>query len=668
MPAAMTTFRSLTADEVETITAQGCTADDWSAVEVADGFLADRVRRVHFAGRVKVGDLSGEVRSVTGLTKPAGIYAAHLVDCMIGNGVRIANVGVHIAHYEVGDGCCIEDVGTMETRPQASFGNGVEVEVLNEAGGREVILFNDLDAQVANLMCLHRHRPKLIARLTAMAQAAVEQVRSDTGRIGSATRMASVGKMIDVNVGEYAVIDGAASLVNGTVLSRQDAPTTIGAEVEADDFIVAESSRVDGGAVLSKSYVGQACRIGKQFSAEGSLFFANCEGFHGETCSVFAGPYTVTHHKSTLLIAGYFSFYNAGSGTNQSNHMYKLGPVHEGKLQRGCKTGSFSYIMWPCNVGPFSVVLGKHTRSFDTSDFPFSHIEATAAGRSMIVPGLNLMTVGTVRDGAKWPQRDGRKGALRRDRISFDVLSPLTVGRMIRGSAELKQLQETTDRDVETVGVGGAEMKRVLLRTSQKYYRTGIEMYLYERVVAHVEAALADGATTLAYALVEEPEAVAGTDWLDVGGQLMPRRRLDDLCAAVENGDVADFSALAARLDAIDQARVDDEWAWVKEAYRQVFEVDLDTATVEDLQRVADSLLAVRSKMLNLVQIDAQKEFEKYARTGFGQGGSAEDADHDFEAVRGRYEENSFVRQLSDEIAALTARVASFKENVAKLT
>ena len=60
----------------------------------------------------------------------------------------------------------------------------------------------------------------------------------------------------------------------------------------------------------------------KHYSAEHSVFFANSQGFNGEACSIFAGPYTVTHHKSTLLIAGMFSFMNAGSGSNQSNHMY----------------------------------------------------------------------------------------------------------------------------------------------------------------------------------------------------------------------------------------------------------------------------------------------------------------------------------------------------------
>ena len=66
---------------------------------------------------------------------------------------------------------------------------------------------------------------------------------------------------------------------------------------------------------------------------------------------MFAGPYTVSHHRATLLIAGYFSFFNAGSGANQSNHMYKSGPVHQGVHLRGCKFGSDAYVLLPASTG-----------------------------------------------------------------------------------------------------------------------------------------------------------------------------------------------------------------------------------------------------------------------------------------------------------------------------
>jgi hypothetical protein len=419
--------------------------------------------------------------------------------------------------------------------------------------------------------------------------------------------------------------------------------------------------------VISKTFIGQGCQIGKQFSSEGSLFFANCEGFHGEACSIFAGPYTVSHHKSSLLIAGLFSFYNAGSGTNQSNHMYKLGPVHEGKLERGCKTGSFSYLMWPCRVGPFSVVLGKHTRTFDTADFPFSLLEATPEGRCRMVPGLNLVTVGTVRDGAKWPSRDRRKGSLKRDRITFDVLSPLTVGRMIRGSARLEALHKSTDRSVDTVGLNGVDVQRVLLRTGQKFYRTGIHLYLLDQVIMHLEQALAGGIASPPAALASESESVFSEDWVDVGGQLMPRNRLEGLCARIESGELADLPAINSALDSILSAYDRDQWVWVKWAFQKVFDIDLDVAERDQLAKTADRWLETRTRFLKQILTDATKEFGSMARTGFAHLAAPEEADADFTAVRGDYESNKFVKQMQDEIDSLAPRVDRLKRAMDKL-
>ena len=666
-------YRPLTGDEIKTLTAQSCSSDDWPSVQVAKGFSPLRVCGVHFAGEVRLGANQGHVASSAGVKKPCGLFNAYLSNCTVGDGVRIANVGVHVANYNIGRGVCIENAGTIETGPAATFGNGVEIEPLNEGGGREVVLFDRLDSQFAHLLCVHRYRPKLIERLRTIAEAEAAKVRAGRGTIGPGASIRNVQRIADVNVAACAVIDGATLLANGTVLSSEQAPTLIGSDVQAEDFIVGEGSEVTGGAILSKSFIGQGCRIGKQFSSEGSLFFANCEAFHGEACSVFAGPYTVTHHKSTLLIAGLFSFYNAGSGTNQSNHLYKLGPVHEGKLERGCKTGSQSYMMWPCRVGPFSVVLGKHTRTFDTADFPFSYIEATPEGRPLMTPGFNFTTVGTVRDGAKWPVRDRRKGSLKRDRISFDVFSPLTVGRMLAGSARMKELLEKTDRAVNTVTIGGADVKRVLLRTGQKFYRSAIRIYLLDKVFARAERAFGQQGASLGLDLwsadltvmAQSETAVFSEQWVDLGGQMMPRGRLDGLCAAIEAGAVAGLDALGAELDKIHAAYAEDEWAWVRWAYGRVFETNLDDAGPEDVAAIADELLRTRRKFFNLVLNDASKEFGEVIRTGFGQDGTAEDAAADFAAVRGEFETNEFVRQINAEIAALSGRVERFKQAVA---
>jgi hypothetical protein len=255
---------------------------------------------------------------------------------------------------------------------------------------------------------------------------------------------------------------------------------------------------------------------------------------------------------------------------------------------------------------------------------------------------------------------------VKRDRIVFDVFSPYTAGKMIVGAARMKELQEKTDRAVQTVTVNGAGVKRVLLRTGQKFYRSAIDMYLLDKVLARVEAALDSGAAPWGQALDQSPSAVFSRDWIDIGGQLMPRQRLDDLCAAVEAGGIRDLDALNAEFDKILAAYAEDEWAWVRWAHRQVFGAEPADLTAEQLASAADELAAARGKFLNLVLNDAAKEFSDAIRTGFGQDGEAADVATDFAAVRGELETNKFVKQMRADIAAVEDRVKRFKQAVLK--
>jgi hypothetical protein len=661
-------YRPLTDSEIQQLRGSGCTSDteDWSNVRVSPQFDARRVRDVDFVGPIRIGALGNGPEREHAAAGPAEIRRARLVDCRLGDRVRVVNVGRTLQGYDIEDGACVEDVGLMTSGPEANFGLGTAVQVVNEAGGREVLLFDELSAQFAWLMCFCRYRPGLVEALRDIAGRSVRAIRHARGVVGAGAYVASVPAIIDVRIGPHARVEGAASLANGSILSHADAPTRVGSGVQARDFLVAEGASVQEGALIAASYVGQGCQVGRQFSADHCLLFANCEAFHGESCSALWGPYTVSHHKSSLLIAGLFSFFNAGSGTNQSNHMYKLGPVHEGKLARGCKTGSSAYLLWPCHVGPFSVILGKHPRGFDTSDLPFSHLDVGDDGRTYLIPGVNLTTVGTVRDQAKWSRRDRRAGC-QRDLITRDVVSPYTVGGMLRGLRLLEECQQRTPRSVDTVALQGVMIKRVFLRTGQKYYRRAVGMYLAERIVERIRTRAAAGSGTLRDALAVDQAAVYSRQWRDVGGLLMPADRLETLCRAIERNEIDDAENFQAAVEATAQAHDEDEWVWVRQTYRDFAGLDLDHASPGQLEQIAESYLASRREFLELILLDAQKEFDPQSYLGFGVDGSPEQAAADFQAVRGDYEGNAFVRDVRQQIDALAAQVAECKEMLSQL-
>ena len=87
----------------------------------------------------------------------------------MGNNVLIENIPNYIANYRIGENCFIQNANLIVTEGRSSFGNGTLVAVLNETGGREVPIFNELSAHLAYIIALYRHFPVLTERLKALS-------------------------------------------------------------------------------------------------------------------------------------------------------------------------------------------------------------------------------------------------------------------------------------------------------------------------------------------------------------------------------------------------------------------------------------------------------------------------------------------------------------------
>ncbi len=653
----------VTPSQIKKLSQQGCTAQNWKSVTLSPQCDLSRFRNVAFIGKVTVGKNDGSL-SVAGTEMPCGIYNAVIANCTIEDDVRIANIGSTIANYLIDKNALIENVASIVTGADATFGNGVELDVVNEGGGRGTKIINELTAQTAYVQAMAKHNDAFTRNLSTIIEKKAKSY-SGPGHVGTHARIVHCGAITNVNIGAHAYVHGAQSLENGTVNSCIEHPTEIGEAVQAKSFILAEGARVDSGAILDKVYVGQAVKIGKQFSAENSLFFANCEGFHGEAVSLFAGPYTVTHHKSTLLIAGIFSFYNAGSGTNQSNHMYKLGPVHQGVFERGCKTGSFSYVLLEGHIGAFSVVIGKHFTNIDTPNLPFSYIQE-GEGISKIIPGMNLFSVGTVRDGEKWPKRDNRKAPVKRDLIIFDVFSPYTVEKMRRGRDELIALSESTPKDKAYVTYGGLQLNRLLLRKGAKYYSMAIARYLNDKACARITEALEkSGDWNSATSLLEPQSRLKKSDeWTDVSGLLTPRERLAALEEKVAAGSCGSYDDLLKEFQSMYDNYRSDEWQYVYDTFLKEYNIRLDAITKEQALSAIEEWQKAATSLHSMILEDSKREFGPFAKIGYGIDQSDEAMECDFTAVRGSSETNSVVQKLVKEGNEIQQRYTQFKNKL----
>lgn len=150
----MDTYRKLTDNEIETLTRQRCTASDWSGIEVSEDFSAEHICYTRFSGRIRLGAFRKEFDLPGGMKKHSGLYHATLHNVTVGDDCCIENVKNYIANYDIGPRTFIENVDIILVDGVSSFGNGVEVSVLNETGGREVMIHDRLSAQQAYVMAL----------------------------------------------------------------------------------------------------------------------------------------------------------------------------------------------------------------------------------------------------------------------------------------------------------------------------------------------------------------------------------------------------------------------------------------------------------------------------------------------------------------------------------
>lgn len=639
-------YRPLYDEEIGQLVHQGCSSTDWSLVQVSPDFIPDNIQNSRFTGHIRLNSFTHFVKLVGGITFNTGIYNCWLHNCEVGKNALIHNVRSYIANYRIGEGVIIHNVTTMAVDGETYFGNGTRVEAINEGGGREIPIYDHLSAHVAYMMALYRHRPRLVSALVAMVGNYSEYVKSDIGEIGAHSRIINCNTILNVKVGPGTVIDGAKKLKNGSINSTFEAPVIIGEGVIMDDFIVCSGTKITDATLISRCFVGQGCILDKHYSAVNSLFFANCQGFHGEACSIFAGPYTVTHHKSTLLIAGMYSFLNAGSGSNQSNHLYKLGPIHQGIMERGAKTTSDSYILWPSRVGAFSLVMGRHYKHSDTTDFPFSYI-IESRDESILVPGINLKSIGTVRDSQKWPRRDNRKDSNLLDLINFNLLSPYTIQKMINGREKLLELRNSSGESASVYSFGKMVIEKKALDRGIILYEMAIWKFLGNSLITRLQGRNYQTSSEIREVLKADTSLGKGY-WVDLSGLICPFEALDNLMKSIESGEIASLDEVNSALISLHKNYYNYEWTWAMDVLERFTGKSIDEFTAADVISVVEKWKKSVLEIDNLLYEDARKEFSLTKMTGFGVDGQDGERELDFVQVRGGFENNDTVKAIKN--------------------
>ena len=593
----MNDYRPLTSEEIEVLKSNDCWAEDWTSVNVSENFKPNFMHRVMLYGEVNIGGFDKNVEVSQGFVKHSGINNATLRNVTIGDDCLIENVGNFINNYTIGDDCYISNISTMETTEGATYGEGNLVSVLNEVGEGNVILFSDLNSQLAAFMVKHFSDKELKEKIRQLIKSDIDTKMPERGQIGNNVKIINTKEITNCVINDFCEVNGASRLSDCTLLGSAHGNVYVGTGVIAENSIIAEGASVINSVKIQDCFVGEACQLSNGFTASTSIFFANSYMSNGEACAAFCGPFTASHHKSSLLIGGMFSFYNAGSATNFSNHAYKMGPMHWGILERGSKTASGAYLLMPATLGSFSVCFGKLMHHPNTRNLPFAYLIADG-DKMFLIPGRNITTVGLYRDIKKWPKRDMRALENRKSIVNFDWLSPYSVGEVLKGKKILENLRDVTGDNVSQYLYHEYIIPASSLHKGIKYYDIALRIYM---------------GAVLKRVLKRDPMLTPPTtqiglgDWDDLSGLLLPNTEEERIITDLQEGTINTIQQLLERFEEINANYREYQWAWT---YQMVCDYyDIDEITLEDANRIHEDYIKARRQWIAEIRKDAEKEF-----------------------------------------------------------
>ena len=593
----MREYRQLTQEEINVLESNSCWAEDWNRVKVDEDFRPYNFHRVVLYGDIRLGKFEKMVEVAKGFEKHSGINDATLRNVTVGDNCLIEKVGNFINNYTIGDDCYISNISTMETTEGASFGEGHLISVLNEMGDGNVVLFHDLNSQLAAFMVKYFKDKQLKDCLTRLINEEIRFTQPERGTIGNGVKIINSKEITNTVIKEDCEINGAARLSDCTILSSKDDSVYIGTGVICENSIISNGCSITNSVKMQDCFVGEACQITNGFTAEASVFFANSYMANGEACAAFCGPFSASHHKSSLLIGGEFSFYNAGSNTNFSNHAYKMGPMHYGVLERGSKTASGAYVLMPAKIGAFSVCFGKLMNHPDMRCLPFAYL--LAYGETMyIVPGRNITTVGLYRDIKKWPKRDKRAASSRKSIINFDWLSPFTVGEIVEGKKILENLRQAGGKNVSSYNFQEYIINASSLKKGIKYYDIALRIYMGAVLKRAVKGNW----------LGKPTSNVGEGTWNDLSGLLLPASEEQRLLDDIKNGTIESIHEVLERFNDINAHYREYQWVWTYKLIMDYYGVDELNDQV--MQHIREDYVRARRAWIAEIRKDAQKEFD----------------------------------------------------------
>ena len=690
-------YRQLSAYEIEMLVRNGNTSDNWNNLLVSNAFNAELVKNCKFYGLVRIGKLEPFCLGFSDLKAPVGLYNSTIISCDFGDNVVIDNVH-YLSHYIIGSEAMITNVNELVTTNHAKFGNGIIkegesedvriwMELCNENTGRRVMPFNGMLAGDAFLWSRYRNDKILQEKFKLFTEQKFDNRRGYYGKIGDRTVIKNCKIIKDVWVGTDAYFKGANKLKNLTVNSGPEGRTQIGEGcemvngilgfgcrafygVKAVRFIMASHSQLKYGARLINSYLGHNATI------------SCCEVLN----SLIFPAHEQHHNNSFLCAALVMGQSNIAAGATIGSNHNSRGADGEVIMGRGFWPGLCVSLKHNSRFASFNILTkGDYPAELDIP-FPFSLVSNDITkDRLTIMPGYwflyNMYALS--RNAWKYVDRDKRTEKIQH--IEYDFLAPDTINEIFTaihlmethtGTAYANAGKKSEPfNDANSAGryllksgnkivneleilaenVENSKRKTVLLKVLPAY-KIYEELVVYYGTIQLFNFIQENGFTSLDELKAALPAKPTRTEWINIGGQLMPVADIELLKEKIKTGKIKSWDAVHEYYQAQGQKYAQQKLKHALASLAEITGVNLKKIDANQLSTLFNSVVATKEWMTKGIYDSRSKDYSNpYRKMVYESVG-------EMNAVLGKLEENSFIKQQVEELKVFKAQIASLKK------
>ena len=685
-------YRQLTAHETEVLVRNSNTSDNWNKVLVSDAFDPELVKNCKFFGLVRIGKLEPLYHEFHDVRLPIGLYNSTIISCDFGDNVVLNNVN-YLSHYIIGNDAVIVNVNELAVTDHSKFGNGIIkvgesdsvriwLEICNENGGRRVIPFNDMLPGDAYLWSRFRDDQALMEKFKEFTQEKGDPQRGYYGKVGDRTIIKNTRIIKDVWIGSDAYIKGANKLKNLTINSSPEAKSQIGEGcelvngivgygcrifygVKAVRFIIASNSQLKYGARLINSYLGNNSTI------------SCCEVLN----SLIFSAHEQHHNNSFLCAALVLGQSNIAAGaTIGSNHNSR---ANDGEIiaGRGFWPGLCVSLKHNSKFATFTLVAKGDFPAELNIPIPFSLVHNDVANDKLVImPGYWFMynMYALARNAIKYVDRDKRTYKIQE--IEYAFLAPDSVNEMFDALNMMKRFtakaharkkgkkiaekdlmekgedllenkpEMLEDMEILADGFENSDRKVHLLKVGQAYriYKELIIYYSISQLVNFIEKENIASLDKLMQSLPARPKR---SDWMNIGGQLMPKQVVETLIKSIHSGKIKSWEEVHGFYSKQGELYGEQKLQHAFASLLEVLNLSSSKLDKKKLRELLKQAVAIREWMVKGIYDSREKDYTNQFRQ------MVYDSKKEMEQVLGKLDDNTFINQQQEELRSFRKQV-----------